>query len=120
MIPDNLKEIIDYAADYIEDSTDDWFRVKKEIVNLFPPKQRSNFSRRHYSTKLHTINEFEREVMDYWTEVTGVELQIDESRLHDPNWQHRPHGWGLQKYNAERKRERENEKRKQAKITDTH
>lgn len=106
MIPDSLKQIIDYAAEYIEDSTDDWFEVKKQLVNLFPPKQRSCFSRRHFSTKKHTINEFEQEVMAYWKAKTGVELEIDESRLHDPNWKQRPRGWGLQRYNEQRRREK--------------
>lgn len=112
VIPDKLKEIIEYAADYIGDSTDDWFRVKKELVNLFPPKQRSKFSRRHYSTKLHSINEFEMAVMNYWKNATGVELQVDENRLHDPNWEQKPRGWGLRKFNDERRR--------QAEATDTN
>lgn len=114
MIQDNLKQIIDYAADYIEDSTADWFRVKAEIARLFPPKDRSLFTRRHYSTKKHTINDFEREVMVYWLEKTGVRLEIDASKLHDPNWIQRPKGHGLATYNARRKREVNERKQKEA------
>jgi len=107
VIRDNLKQIIDYAADYIEDSTDDWFRVKAEIARLFPPKDRSLFARRHFSTKKHTINDFERKVMAYWLKKTGVKLEIDESKLHDPNWIQRPKGWGLKEYNEKRRKQKE-------------
>jgi len=104
MLEKKVKDIIDYAAEYIEDTTSDWFRVKKEIVNLLPPVNRSLFSRRHYSTKKQMINEFEREVMEYWYKKTGVRLVIDKNKLHDINWIQKPKGWALKKINEQRKK----------------
>ena len=104
VIPDNLKEIVDYVADYVADSTDDWFLIKRELVNNFPPKERVRFSRRHFSTKKHTINDFDRLVIDYWENLTGNKLSINEDKLHSQNWVQKPKGWGLKKYNDERKR----------------
>lgn len=107
MIPDDLKKLIDYVVGYVGTASDDWFAIKKEIVNIFPPKDRSRFSRRHYSTKKHVLNDFDYEVIDYWEEKTGVELIIDETKLHPENWKPRPRGWGLQQYNEERQKQAE-------------
>ena len=102
MIPNNLKEIIDYVMEYVDGNSDEWFDIKKELLKLSPPKERSRFSRRHYSTKKHFINDFEREIMQYWEDSTGVELKIDESRLHPESWVKKPPGWGLAEFNKNR------------------
>lgn len=106
MIPNELKEIIDYVIDYASESSNDWFLIKKELVNLFPPKERSRFSRRHYSTKKQLINEFDREVIAYWEKETGQKLFIDESKLHPSSWKQRPKGWGLAAYNERRRKQK--------------
>lgn len=107
MIPNKLKEIIDYVIDYVGNSSNDWFSIKKELVNLFPPKERSRFSRRHYSTKKHLINDFDREVIKYWEQKTGNKLFIDESKLHPNTWQRKPKGWGLVEINEKRRKQKE-------------
>lgn len=109
MITNDQKEIIDYVIEYVGNSSDDWFRIKKEIVKLFPPKERSSFSRRHYSTKKHFINDFEIDIMKYWKDKTGVELQVDETMLHPESWKRRPAGWGLAEYNKSRKQNQNKE-----------
>lgn len=50
------------------------------------------------------MNDFDYKVIDYWKENTGVQLIIDETKLHPKNWKPKPQGWGLKKYNQERKR----------------
>lgn len=107
MIPEHLKELIDYVHDYAGDVTDDWFSIKKELINNFPPKDRSKFSKRHFSTKKHILNDFDFEVMKYWEEKTGRKLIIDEKRLHPKDWVHKSKGWGLQEYNEQRQRKKE-------------
>jgi hypothetical protein len=107
VIPTHLKEIINYVFDYAHDSSDDWFTIKKEIVNNFPPKERKRFSRRHYSTKKHILNGFDYEVINYWEEKSGKKLFIDEEKLHPTNWEQKPKGWGLQRINEERRRNKE-------------
>lgn len=106
VIPNELKEIIKYVIDYAGDSSNDWFQVKKELVNLFPPKERTRFSRRHYSTKKHLINDFDREVIKYWENQTGNRLLIDETKLHPESWEQQPRGWGLAVYNERRKQKK--------------
>lgn len=106
MLEEDIKELIDYVTEYVEDTSDDWFRIKVQLVNLFPPKKRSLFSRRHYSTKKHFINDFEKEVMKYWHKKTGIKLKIDKKKLHNPKWKQKPRGWALVKINKKRKREK--------------
>lgn len=102
MLTDDLKNLIDYVINYVGNSSNDWFTIKRELVNVFPPKKRSLFSRRHFSTKKHTLNDFDYEVIAYWEKKTGNKLVIDEKKLHPKNWKRKPKGWGLQKYNRER------------------
>lgn len=106
MIPNELKEIIDYVIDYASESSNDWFQIKKELVNLFPPKERSRFSRRHYSTKKQLINDFDRAVMKYWESQTGQKLFIDDTKLHPKSWKKQPRGWGLAAYNDKRHKQK--------------
>jgi len=108
MIPKKLKKLIDYTIEYVGDSSNDWFRIKMEIINVFPPKYRSLFSRRHYSTKKHILNSFDEEVIKYWEKRTGVKLWIDPEKLHPTDWVSKPKGWRLVEINEERKRRKEN------------
>jgi hypothetical protein len=98
------KQNIEYVAEYVGDSSNDWFTVKKELINCFPRPQRKKFSRRHYSTKLFFINDFERAIIDYWCKITGIELIIDKTKLHPESWERQPRGWGLLIYNEKRKK----------------
>lgn len=112
VIPDHLREKIDLAIDFIDGTTDDWFKIKPVLVNLFPLSDRTRFSRRHYSTKKQILNLFDKAVINYWKEATGVELWIDPEKLHDMSWKRNPVGWGLIAINKARI---ENAKNKQKK-----
>ena len=103
-VPTHLKEIIDYTIEFVDGSSNDWFRIKSHIINQFPPKERSRFSRRHFSTKKHILNSFDKEVIKYWEEKTGTELWINPKKLHPENWEQKPHGWALIRFNNERKK----------------
>jgi hypothetical protein len=85
LFPEEIKDLLDYAFDYIGTSTRDWFLIKKQLVNLFPPKHRSLFSRRHFSTKKHILNLFDKAVINYWEEKTGQKLEINPDKLHQEN-----------------------------------
>jgi len=104
-------EYIDYVIQYVGNSSNDWFTIKKEIINCYPRKERTKFSRRHYSTKLFFVNDFEREIMKYWKEKTGIELFIDEKKLHPTSWKRNPRGWGLLIYNETRKKKKSKTKK---------
>lgn len=105
-IPEHLTKIIDYAISYIGDETDNWFRIKKELVNLFPPSERSRFSRRHYSTKKHIISLFDKLVITYWEEKVNIKLWVDPEKLHPEDWIRRPRGWGLKRFNEKQAKRR--------------
>lgn len=93
-----LQSIVDYVMEYASSSTN-WLSIKKEIMWRLPISKRKDFSRRHYSTKKHTVNKLEEQIIEYWRLQTGVTLSIPQEKLHDLTWtRHRP-GWGLRKYN---------------------
>ena len=77
MIPEKILQAIKEVAAYA-DSTDDWVRVKIEIMNRVPWQLRTNFSRRDQKTKEQWLNDFEKAVIEEWKKITGVELKIKE------------------------------------------
>ena len=97
----HVQEVIDYVAEYAT-STNNWLTVKKEILWLLSVKERSEFSRRHYSTKKHSLNDFEKQIIIYWKTSTGVDLTIPDNLLHNPSWVRHRRGWGLKRFNKER------------------
>jgi len=109
-IPDKVLQIVDYVMNYVPSETQNWLSVKKEILWICPPKMRSLFTRRHYSTKKHSLNDLERLIITYWRSEVGATLEIPQNQIHNTEWKrHRP-GWGLKRYNKERQR---NAKRRQ-------
>ena len=102
-IPISLQQRILYVVSYVGDSTDDWIVVKSEIVRSFPPKERKLFSKRHMTTKKQILNDFDRAVMKYWKEQTGVEPILYDKDKHPEDWEWKPHGWGLIEINEQRK-----------------
>lgn len=106
MLTDNLKNKIDFVILYAADETVDWFRIKIELINCFSPKERKNFSRRHFSTKKHILNKFDKEVIEYWEEKTGKKLWINPEKLHPEDWVKKPKGWGLAEINEKRKQDK--------------
>lgn len=101
-----VEKYLSYLFEFIGNEND-WFKIKVELVNICPPKIKKLFSRRHYSTKKHIINDFERKVIEYIQTTTNRVLFIDQTRMHDPNWVPRPKGWALQEINRKRKKENE-------------
>lgn len=99
-----MKKLIDYTILYVADTTNDWFKIKMEIINNFPPKWRGRFSRRHYSTKKHILNSFDWEIINYWEEKTGEKIFIDPNKLHPEDWKPKPRGWKLVEINEQRRR----------------
>lgn len=97
-IPDHIKDKINEIIEIVDGETNDWIIIRRQIINaIYPFKDRSYFSRRHYSTKKIIINDFEKKVINYWEQQTGQKVHIDESKLHPSDWVRRPHGWALMK-----------------------
>ena len=103
-LTNDITELINYVIEYVDGASTDWLTIRKEIIRMMPPKERSRFSRRHYSTKLPIINDFDRAIIVYWKKQTGIELIIDVSKLHPEFWIPKPKGWGFKVYNEERRK----------------
>lgn len=117
MLSNRLRERIEFVAGYIGDATTDWLLVKKHILYILCNDDRKLFSRRHFSTKKQIINSFENEVINFWKDLTGVLLILDESRRQSDNWIHKPSGHALIEINAERKRTNYEFRKKRPKNT---
>jgi len=66
-----IHEVSSYAG-----SCDDWVTIKKEILKGIPSCLRKKFSRRNSLTKEQEPNDFDRDVINYYREYTGIELKI--------------------------------------------
>lgn len=113
-----IQNVVHFVLNYAI-STSNWLSVKKEILWRLPISKRKEFSRRHYSSKKHTLNDLEKEIIAYWYDSTGIALTIPADKLHDTSWVRHTSGWGLRKYNrmrqkaaAKRKKHEQRAKRK--------
>jgi hypothetical protein len=102
-IPDKIWEAINYVMQYAN-QTENWLAVKKEILWLLTNEYRNYFSRRHYVTKKHILNDFEKLVIEYWKQETGKELKIPDNQIHNSDWIQKGRGWALIKINEERRK----------------
>jgi hypothetical protein len=75
MIDERIISQIHDVSEYAEDC-DDWVTIKKEIMKGIPSSMRSNFSRRDSITKNQVPNDFDLEVINYYKDITGIQLVI--------------------------------------------
>lgn len=74
-IPDRVAEQIEFVMSYASEC-DDWVEIKKQIMLGIPSNLRSNFSTRDPLTKEQCLNDFEKEIINYWKEKTGTHLKL--------------------------------------------
>ena len=99
-----LKDKINFVAGYIGTKTNDWLIVKRHLINSFGKEERKLFSKRHFSTKKQLLNNFDLLIINYWKTATGIQLVVEPTKLHDPNWIYKEKGWGLKNLNEQRKK----------------
>jgi hypothetical protein len=75
IIPDRVVEQLEFVASYVDDC-DDWVTVKKEVMRGIPSSLRKNFSTRDPKTKEQQLNKFEKYIIEYWKEKTGINLKL--------------------------------------------
>jgi hypothetical protein len=75
MIPDKIIEQIDSVSVYTHDC-DDWVEIKKQIMLGLPSPLRKLFSTRDPLTKEQRLSDFDREVINYYREKTGISLVL--------------------------------------------
>jgi len=73
---------LSFVSEYVGDC-DDWVTVKKQVLLNLPPIVRKNFSTRNPKTKEQWLNNFEKDLIIYYKELTGIDLvlrTLDERR----------------------------------------
>lgn len=53
-----------------------WVELKKILLLSLPPHERKQFSTRDAYTKKHTVNDFERDLIDIYYRQTGTRLRL--------------------------------------------
>ena len=74
----DLKRIlsqVDFISSYTG-SCDDWVTIKKEVMKSLPSSLRSHFSRRDPITKEQRPNKFEKDLIIYYHDLTGIKLKV--------------------------------------------
>jgi hypothetical protein len=66
---------LSFVSEYVG-SCDDWVTVKKQTMLNLPPRLRKNFSTRDPKTKEQWLNDFEKELIIYYRDLTGIELLL--------------------------------------------
>jgi len=77
-----ILEKVSFVSEYVGDC-DDWVTVKKQVLLNLPPIVRKNFSTRDSKTKEQWLNDFEKDLIIYYKELTGIDLvlrTLDERR----------------------------------------
>ncbi len=74
-IPERISEQIDFVASYAGDC-DDWVTIKKQVMLGIPSKLRKLFSTRDRKTKEQSLNDFEKNIINYYKNITGVDLKV--------------------------------------------
>jgi len=75
IIPDRILEQLEFVSSYAE-GCDDWVTVKKEVMRGIPSPMRKKFSTRDPSTKEQWLNNFEKELINYYYRSTGIRLVL--------------------------------------------
>ena len=70
---DKVKSHIQSVSSYVG-NCDDWVTIKKEALLSLPPRLRKMFSTRDPKTKEQWLNNFEKELVIYYKELTGIDL----------------------------------------------
>lgn len=78
MNPESLDIIFDTIEEVfaIVGDCDDWVTVKKQLLLTLPPELRKAFSTRDPKTKEQSLNDFEKDLIVYYSQTFGIELVL--------------------------------------------
>ena len=71
-----IEEAINFVHSYAP-SIREWKILKKELLKCLHPNQRKMFSTRNEKTKQLNYNDLEKNIVERWRTITGVELYLD-------------------------------------------
>ncbi len=75
-LPQSIIEGIQEVAKYYPVEETNWVVFKKELLKNLKPDDRINFSTRDPKTKKQSLNNFEREIIQFWLKQTGNLLTL--------------------------------------------
>jgi len=79
-IENKVKELASEIGDVYKGN--DWLIVKKYILKYLNPSLRTYFSKRNVNTKKHILNNFEKQLIDFYENKFNVRLILDEDKQH--------------------------------------
>lgn len=59
---------------------EDWLIVKKYLLRYSNPALRKNFSTRNVKNMKHKINDYEKEIIDFYSKKFNIRLKLDEKK----------------------------------------
>ena len=68
-----VKEAFRQVSSYTGDC-DDWVAIKKQVLLTIPSELRKLFSTRDSKTKEQSLNNFEKQMIIYYKDTTGIDL----------------------------------------------
>lgn len=84
-----LEELDNYFSYFKDESS--WLKLKKYILKSIKPELRALFSKRHHNTKKHSINDYEKNIIDYCKFKFNIDLVLNEEEKHSnikkPIWE---------------------------------
>ena len=80
MIEEDIKVILEEINCVYKEK--DWLVVKKYILKSVSPQKRKNFSRRNYLSKKHSINNYEKTLIEYYEKKFNIKLELKEKDKH--------------------------------------
>lgn len=76
----NVIELLEDLNEYYSDNN--WLIVKKFLLKFLHPDIRKNFTTRNQKTKKHTLNNFEKEIIEYYYDRFDIRLELYEKDTH--------------------------------------
>lgn len=73
-------ELLEDLNEYYKE--DNWIVVKKFLLKYLHPDIRKNFTTRHHKTKKHSLNSFEKNIIQYYDDQFNVRLKLYEKDKH--------------------------------------
>tara|TARA_B100001989_G_C24550059_1_gene473796 strand:- start:3234 stop:3491 length:258 start_codon:yes stop_codon:yes gene_type:complete len=77
---EKIFELIEELFEFYEE--DDWLKVKKYLLRYLHPDLRKLFSTRHAKTKKHSLNNFEKDLIDKCQNIYNRKLILKEKDKH--------------------------------------
>ena len=80
MIEKEIKDILEEVNSVYKEK--DWLIVKKYLLKSIRPDKRKKFSKRNYLSKKHTLNEYEKSLIEYYEKQFNIKLGLKEKDKH--------------------------------------